>query len=213
MTRFTLYGLYQYDSTLFDDVLLPTGLDKEACINNIIDKSGDLYCYYQVPERAKSQITRWFEMHFIGFERMITALLKEYNPIENTDRYEEENEINDITRNNTASGSDSAQSSGSDETETQVEQKTSAFDSSDYQPQDLNNGTDKTTYGRKDTNTYERVDDSTTNDTSHRVLHTHGNIGVTTNQQMIRDELELRVYNIYDVIASMFENDILIQIY
>ena len=44
--------------------------------------------------------------------------------------------------------------------------------------------------------------------------HTHGNIGVTTNQQMIEQELELlRHFDIYDWIAAKLENELFIQVY
>ena len=42
----------------------------------------------------------------------------------------------------------------------------------------------------------------------------HGNIGVTTNQQMINEELELlRHFDIYSYIAELFENDNMLMIY
>lgn len=42
----------------------------------------------------------------------------------------------------------------------------------------------------------------------------HGNIGVTTNQQMIEQELALvKAFNAYDVIVSVFENDLFITCY
>lgn len=43
--------------------------------------------------------------------------------------------------------------------------------------------------------------------------HLHGNIGVTTNQQMIDAELELRRRNAYDVFIRMFESEFLVQVY
>ena len=51
MPRITLYGMMQYDETLFDDIVLPEGLNKELLIAEIISKSGDLFPYYQVPRR------------------------------------------------------------------------------------------------------------------------------------------------------------------
>lgn len=229
MLRFTLWGLYQYDNTLFDDVLLPDIIDKQICIDNIIDKSGDLYLYYQVPERAKAQITRWFEMHYLGFKRMAETLLMEYNPIENTDRHETEVISTTTSRTNKASGSDSTQASGSDSTtntfnetvDVDNENTVSAFDSGEYQPHDKTESTTDTdntnngsvTYGRKDTNTYGRQDDLNGTDETRRLYEYHGNLGTMTNQYMIHEELSLRKYNLYDVIAEMFENDILIEIY
>ena len=44
--------------------------------------------------------------------------------------------------------------------------------------------------------------------------HTHGNIGVTTNQDMIRQELELlQRFNVYDWIAAKYEREMCIQVY
>lgn len=41
----------------------------------------------------------------------------------------------------------------------------------------------------------------------------HGNIGVTTTQQMINQELELRKFDIYLTIANMFESEFIVRIY
>lgn len=41
----------------------------------------------------------------------------------------------------------------------------------------------------------------------------HGNIGVTTAQKMIEEELSLRRYDIYNVITELFETEFLSQIY
>ena len=43
--------------------------------------------------------------------------------------------------------------------------------------------------------------------------HIHGNIGVTTNQQMIQSEIELRKFDIYVDIAMRFEHEFLVQVY
>lgn len=44
--------------------------------------------------------------------------------------------------------------------------------------------------------------------------HLHGNIGVTTNQQMITEEYELmRVFNVYDQIAAMIESEFFLGVY
>lgn len=44
--------------------------------------------------------------------------------------------------------------------------------------------------------------------------HTHGNIGVTTNQEMIRQELELlEAFDIYDWIAAKMEKELFLQVY
>ena len=55
------------------------------------------------------------------------------------------------------------------------------------------------------------TDSSTTNDSY--TLNIHGNIGVTTNQQMITAELELRLKNIYTLIAKQYSDEMLLSIW
>lgn len=75
---------------------------------------------------------------------------------------------------------------------------------------------DDLTYGKKtsDNLTYgHKVTDEKTGKTSY-TEHTHGNIGVTTNQEMIRQELELlEAFDIYDWIAAKMEKELFLQVY
>lgn len=111
----------------------------------------------------------------------------------------------------------------------------SAFNSSTYQP-DNQSATlhghavdDDITYGKTETLTNGKKTDTTHGHTLERVYNSekdteggkdelsvkrHGNIGVTTNQQMINEELNLlRHFDIYGYIAELFENDNMIMIY
>lgn len=223
--RFSLYGLYEYDNTIFDDVILPPGIDKQITLDTIMDLSGDLYVYYQIPSIAKRQITQWFTRHYHGFERMILTLTKDYNPIENTDAYEDEVVKPNTTKTNVTSGTDTASASGDDVVNTDMTynnentNQVSAFDSADFVNHDKSNGSNDangdvtTTYGKTDTFTYGKTDTETNTGDTTRTLHRHGNIGTMKTVDIIWSELELRKYDLYKVIAQMFEDDILIQIY
>lgn len=84
------------------------------------------------------------------------------------------------------------------------------------------NTTDQMTHNTTDTLTH-NVTDEVAHDTADTLTHghvveresnVHGNIGVTTNQQMIEQELALvKAFNAYDVIVSVFENDLFITCY
>ena len=222
MPRITLYGMMQYDETLFDDIVLPEGLNKELLIAEIISKSGDLFPYYQVPPVLKSNITYWFIRRRYDFEQMYKALTATYNPIENYDRYET------VSRNYTNSGKDNTsrtyrnENTSTDTTTlgTQIitSEGVSAYNSSDY----ANRSKTDTTNSGSDKNinvaNSQSSDDSTVNygavrDESEDV-HVHGNIGVTTNQQMIEAEEEMRIkYDLYSMIATLFEREFIVQIY
>lgn len=222
MPRITLYGMMQYDETLFDDIVLPEGLNKELLIAEIISKSGDLFPYYQVPPILKRNISYWFIRRRYDFEQMYKALTAKYNPIENYDRYEV------ASRNYTNSGKDNTSRTYKNEnsstdtttlgTHIITSEGVSAYNSSDY----ANRSKTDTTNSGSDKNinvaNSQSSDDSIVNygavrDESEDV-HVHGNIGVTTNQQMIEAEEEMRIkYDLYSMIATLFEREFIVQIY
>lgn len=205
MMRFTLYGLLNYMPDLFDGVSVPPPLDREALIKEIIYRSGDLYCYYQVPDRMKENISNWFMYRYEDFNMMSKALFSNYNPIENYDRIEETTETPNITRTN--SGTESG-TNGNTSNAT-VESKVSAYDVSTYSPNNQN-----TTSVQDTANTSNQFENSQRETGTKTITsHVHGNVGVTTSQQMIQSELELRKFNLYEFIAVEFENKFLIQVY
>ena len=283
MARLTLNGMYQYDNTLFDGVILPADYDRDAVLAEIMKRSGQLYPYHQVPSILKADIQLWFSRNYLGFDRSMAALMAEYNPIENYNRVEAWTRTPNLTDKSTLSGKDTSQLSGTDTSQLSgtdtdqlsgtdttalsgtdtteraydnykesmdysgtdtTERQVSAFDSSSYQPaektitgrtdrndekeisgsytdettygktEDLTYGKkDELTYGKKDETTYGKVDTVTHNGTESYRSNIHGNIGVTTNQQMITAELELRRFDIYSDIAARFEREFIVQVY
>lgn len=138
------------------------------------------------------------------------------------------------TDTDTLSGSDTNQASGSDGLQHGLvtEHQVSAYNSGTYQAdsKDASSGTDTTTFGKKDTMTYGKKDTmqygkvDTINygkkdDFTHGHLETydrlrHGNIGVTTNNELINQELSmLEKFNPYDWIAAKYERENFLQIY
>lgn len=79
MARLTLWGIYQYDNTLFDGIVLPDGINKDNLVSDIMRNSGDLYPYHQVPEYLKRNINFWFARRLFDFGRMYDALRAEYS--------------------------------------------------------------------------------------------------------------------------------------
>ena len=214
MARITLWRFYQYDKTLFDGIVLPAGIDKDHLIADIMRNSGDLYPYHQVLEYLKRNINFWFARRLFDFERMFEALRTDYSPIENYDRKE------NISRDYENSGSDKASTTlGSSTTSTNVgsndnENKVSAYNESDY----TNREKDIQSYNSTVTNTGSGTDTTQTEYGLKRKesedIHVHGNIGVTTSQQMIESEISLRAkYDIYKIISKEFEREFLVQIY
>ena len=209
----TLWAMYQYDTTLFDRLLIPETLDREALLGYFFMYAGKNECRYGDPEELKNLIEMWSRARFDDLKIICDALRAEYNPIENYDRTEEhkETETEDNTRNST--GNDTTKENASGTTENSEENKVSAFDSSSYQPKNIVTGSYNST--SEGASTVNRTLEDRENREVNRAYEsrTHGNIGVTTNQQMIQSELELRMYNIYKEIALEFEDEFTVPIY
>lgn len=206
MGRITLWGWYQYDKTLFDDCNLPVGIDKESLINLLMERSGMLYTYTQQPKYLKLNITNWFNRKEAMFTKMYAALTSEYNPVENYDRHEEWADTPDVSYYK--SGGHTSTVEGT--TTTTDTREVSAYNTQGYSP----DGKSTIEDGGRNTDTFTYQNESThESGTRSHTGRIHGNIGVTTNQQMITAELELRRFDIYEYIVKLFESDLLVQVY
>lgn len=197
MAKLTLLGMYNFQKAkgidLFSDIKLPEAIDSSILINQILVDSAEFGLIYPNGDYMKNLIQLFFEKHYLTFNRWITALNTEYNPLENYDRNEEwkDNRESNLTTNtqNTSSGTN--------------ENKVSAFNESSYSPESYNidsNTTIGTSYGN-------------TSDDSTHTGRTHGNIGVTTSQQMLEAELNVVRFNIYEEISSLFCEEFCVMIY
>lgn len=215
--RITLNGFYNYDSTLFDGVVLPEGVDKPTLINEIM-KRGDLYTYHQSLEALKMNITFWFSRRSYDFQMMFDALRAEYSPIENYDRKESISRTSQKDGADTTTGENTATSSsnlGRRESLSSVD-GVSAYNVSDFSnaakrdsSTESHDETDSRANGNSTTTTVYGSGESQTEE--NRI---HGNIGVTTAQQMINEEITMRQkFDLYRIIADQFEREFLIQVY
>ena len=189
-------GLYNWDNSIFDDMSLPddfTEDDKTIIINNLLMECAELEVIYPDPDFMKQAITAWSAKEVYTWSRLYEACKAEYNPIENYDRHEKSNNQNRGAM--THSGKDSVTGSGEDT----VTNKITAFNNNTFVDHDKaiagKGSTDTTSYGHI-------VTDTTGNLLESRI---HGNIGVTTNQQMLESELATRPkLNIYQIIIDSF---------
>lgn len=307
--KITLLGFDGYMKSVNDDLFsklhVPTGIDKDLLINNILFKGGEFEVLYAEPYFMQNMIGVWADKWQHTMERWIKALSIDYNPLENYDRMEDwtddasrvsnnqmaessTNASNMIGTNNTSSnnsGSDTSETSSTnihqdsnksvEETERNesaiasdssnsagggtTTNERSAFDASDYSPHDKStqttNGSNistgvtsangETSTNNEEINTGTNAENSKTehsNDATANVsnisqnqtssdetrnknengidntssIHSgrmHGNIGVTTSQQMLQAELDIARWNLYDEIADLFLSELTIYIY
>ena len=192
--KLTLIGLYNYDNTIFDLLNVPEGITKDTLVNNILLKSSEFEVLYPDPDFMKSAIGDFSNAWQPTFERWVNALALEYNPLENYDRKEDWTD----TRNGHNSGTTSGR------TNSTTTNKVSAYDAGD----------DLTTH---DQDTVVGADSSSSSGESHEGAkhdgRVHGNIGVTTSQQMLMSELDLGYWNIYERIIGLFLTEFVLPIY
>ena len=232
LTAFESY-LNMSGKSLFDELELPEGIDKETLIDNIYLRAGEYEALYSDPEFIRRAVPVWGRKWYRTFDKWITALNVKYDPLYNYDRHEEwsdegsgskngessmESETDRILNSETTS-ENNTDYSGTDETTN----TRSAFDSDNYQPHDKSvTGSENTTAFTgsetaettgKDTTTGSGTMSEHTTDTSQHTGHIYGNIGVTTSQQMLADELKIDKWNIYEHITDLFIEEFTIPVY
>lgn len=195
-----LLSLYNYDESLFDNLVLPEGIDKDTLVDNLLLDTVSQEVLYADPDIMKQAIGMWSKKELPVWQRLKDTLdiRGTYNPIYNYDRNEEI--TNDHTSNTTESENHNT-NKGTDTTK--VSQ--GSFNSNDLtqvnqQDNILGSGNDE---NGKDTFT----GDHTFN------AHLYGNIGVTTTQQMIKEELSIDEINILDYIIDSFKNRFILSVY
>lgn len=206
MQRLTLIGLYNYDSTLFDNVTLPTGYDKPTFINTLLLEHGEKLVLYTDLDFMKFSLGVISAKWALELEKIYDALTAEYDPTYNYDRYEkttnsakyDDDRTPDLTQTNTRV-----------EPET-TENKVSAFNATTYQPSDQTTVTGGVVTNAE-TGTDKRHVEGKLSDIDG---HIYGNIGVTSTSALVTEAVGMRLKrNLYSVAAQIFANELLIGIY
>jgi hypothetical protein len=236
----TLTQLYNLGITegvdLFDGLRLPeeSPLDRETIVNVIMEKNGLNIPMYADPFVMKLAITIWSAKNQYTFIHVGNILTAEYSPIENTDRYDSitvsrERDMTDNTsisndKDESATTTNHNTNTHGGRDTTNIEEQTSADNVDDYQPKDHTQtiadynstisdnggGTMTKTTGVTGSNDKTVDEDETTTTTQ----HLHGNIGTTTNTQLISEEYRLlKEFNPYNFIADLFENELTLCLY
>ena len=194
----SILGLYKYDPTLFSNMVLPDDMVKNVEIAAIMRKCAGLPLVWPDLETMRTLIVSWSRQRIDIWNRLWNVSHTEYNPLENYDRMEEWDDEGHQTK--TGSGQ---QSSTGNYTETN---KVAGYNSESLANKDQRTGSNS---GSQTASTSE-----TGADTNHREGRAHGNIGVTTSQQMLTQELEVAPKtDIYDWIAEDFKNEFCLMIY
>lgn len=190
-----LYNVEQFGEatgkgSLFDGVEIPSGIDQQTLYDKIMYDNWDLEPYISDFDVLHRFILNWFKTRYHAWELINKALSQDYEPLENMNRTETET----ITRERKFTGQTSTEDSGENET------RVSAFDSSSYQPSQMDTSQATGSENRED-----NEDETLTNE-----RNSHGTIGVITNQDMLQKEIDIRRYDIYSIISKEFTNEFML---
>ena len=189
-------------------VLEPLNLDTLKSM--IVIRCGLLTPLYSEPETMAQAISNWFDVNAYGIGKMIDMAKTEYLPLENYRRNES------VTRGlERARGEDeTTKDTGdiTDEYHNTTEKTVSAFNSTEYAPDEKtvatgdNTRTLNTERGRKLAETQK--------DSEKEDKLVYGNIGTMTTQQMFNEELDLlERFNPYEWIVSKLEHDLFLALW
>lgn len=193
-----------YDNDLFDDILLPAGIDHDTVVNTILSESALNTPMYPEHDLFKMMIQNFFRKYYNNFERYNMAMNEDYKPNENYHKTDERNIRDNVNKVQNLDGKQVNSLNENGDTEN----FRMAFDSGEYKKTDR--GTSRTT----NNDTYKQNDKTTTDSNRNGTIITnsHGLTGVYTNQRLVEDEVKLRSkYNVYKYISDLFYDEFMIK--
>ena len=220
-TNIPIATLYNYDSSIFTDIYIK-GLTVDNFIEHFILSYGDLTPVYQDPSYLKRHITSVARSLQWTIDHLWEITQLKYNPIENYDRQESWTDSGNGTFQKGRIDSEETYQKGTATTTfgkvSDATHKVAAFNSSAPEVANTDNiadsGSDTQSFGIDTTNgsITNGLDSSTTNGKHEGRIH--GNIGVTTSQQMMQAEIDLSTaYNFLDEVCKLYADRLLIGVW
>ena len=209
LAKMTLQGLEIYlqyqNKSIFDLLTVPEGIEKETLVDNILLECGEFETLYADPDFMRQAIGSWSLKHQATFTRWVNALSIEYAPLENYDRQENWTDVTDADTTNRLNSTVTANNSSNGTNSTNV----AAYDTSSYSPSDQVIDSSSAQSTSTDASTGSGTEDVTFTHGG----RIHGNIGVTSSQELLRQELDVARFNIIDEITTLFMQELCIAVY
>lgn len=211
MARPTLsvLGLYTADNTLFDNMVVPTGIDKELVTDNILLECAEFETIYPAIPFLKVAIGRWSEKELPVWTKLYETTQFDYNPIYNKDATYTDTDTETRNLHGSSRGSSSGNTrTSSDVTNTETHNLTNKLtndlkkdrtDETDVAAYDSNTLThrEKITINDDDSGTATTTDTGTLTTTNNAVGGTSDNVqtsGTTTDTGTVIHQITRREY-------------------
>ena len=187
MATISVLGLYNWDPTLFDEMVMPEYtdkngvhfvLDRDTMIDSILIELGELETLFPDAEKMKEIIGIWSRRREPSWSRMYRVLIEDYDPFVNIRRTEHR----EITQDRDLKGS--------------YKGKVNGWNSTAAVDRDASDTTD--------TGTIKTTEDYTL----------EGDSAITDAQDVMKKEIEVRkTYNMYDIIIEEFKRRFCLMVY
>lgn len=221
MAMLSILALYNWDNTIFNDLNVPEGMEKNNVIDNILFECAELSLIYTDPAFMKRAIKQWSDKEQNVWAKLFATENFDYNPIWNVDGTVTETETIDRDRTNdinrSSSSGETARDVTSDDTDQTTTDSVTGYNSTSWQDHTksvIDSDRDITTNSTRNISGTDNVDEAENEDVE-RNLETRrtGNIGVTTTQQMIREERDVALFNTIDFITNSFKKRFCVMVY
>lgn len=233
----SVLGMYHYGESinqdLFENMQLPTGIDRTDLINNILEQSAAFEVLYPDFDYLKFSIGAWSKRWYRTIEKWINVLGIEYEPLYNYNRFEEWEDSgsrsgqDSNTRNLTGNTSDhvTGETDTTDTVTTTGEDELSvvAYNSDTYhnkEKRETSGTSNSTGHSETETNaTGTNAETETISGTNSETTsgdhsgHMFGNIGVMSTQDMLQQELDVQKFNLIQQITDLFLTEYCIMVY
>lgn len=184
-SRLSILGLYNHDPDIFSGFTVPNGMDRDVVINEILMQCAELELVYPSFNMMKLAITNWSKVEFKIWEKLFDSENLDYNPLWNVDA--------DITDTITRSGNNTTQGSNQNTGSTKGYNETAWLDNS----KDVGSNSGSGQWADSENHTTRRT----------------GNIGVTSSQQLLKEEREVADFSTIKYIVNSFKRRFCIMIY
>lgn len=207
-----LIGMYNYDNTVLDLMMVPDALDRQTLIDNLLMQSAEMELLYNNVGFLKQAIGSWSKKNIDIWNRLYDTTQYEYNPIWNKDGTVTETETRNLAGTNYHTDNldriDNLEDKETRDLDDTALNSVYGFNASTEAPADKvhtdYDGTDTFSHtGRQD---LDRTYDEKTSDTG-TIKHEkteQGNIGVTSTQSLIKEQRDVVAFNVMDVIIKDF---------
>ena len=221
MAFLSILGLYHYDPTVFDGLVIPTANDirttapvvedpfvpnKDTLVNYICMELAELSLVYASPATVKEMIGVWSQVHLNEWIELYNTLILENNPIWNKDGTRTHHVKGDL---HLMTGGATTKT-GTDMT-SETRSNVTGYDADTYSPDtqdivhntgDLDKNLNQFTYNnQRDQADYIETDVE------------QGNIGITSTMSMIAEQREIVKFNLYEYITQQFKNQFCVMVY